>query len=1190
MGKHVKLIKIILVLFVSLMLSGNLVMAADTCMFEVSADDVPPNIVLLLDNGAEMENLAWHSGYDNSIDYTPAFATDGLDNDGDKDIDEKDGSEGFTNDLGYSIDSQGGDYHLVNILADLTADGYKNDLQKGSSSTTINSVVWAFYTFNGRTIRIPVVPSAAVDAAGIKDNAVIFRYSKNYLNWLFFGDYNVVGAGDGSDLDDKSRFYYAKKAIFTVAELTKRQAYFGIRAFTSTYTGAPNVQPLGFVYDSAGAVDSNFVNNINNLGAVTYSPLAEGLASVGEYYSSPSSATYTAAVGEYCQKNFVIVITSGMSSMDNNDDKFKVYEASEAFSVFTDSDADGEGVIPLDTGNVTVPTNLNGSTQLDDVAYYLWKYDIVPYQPGYQNITTYTIGFMGNPESNAYLKNASNNGNGNLNLYTTTDKDYGKYHFEVENPNDLSAQLLEAINSILSITSSFTAPVVPVTSTTSGNQIYLAFFKPIDGSNFWEGNVTKFGLSDNGEILSTGGNAAIWPNGAIKEDATPYWATINWADDSASNLPPNGNGVHNSSRHIYTYLGSSTALTANSNKFSDTVLTNALLDTYADATGPILLKNVTGTFGVGNTITGGDSGALATVTAVSGIGDISVSYSGKNSFNFRTGEVVTNGSGDVGTIFNAGTTEVINYIRGADVFDEDGDNNIIENRMLICGDPLHSEPVVVNYGDLDGDGNDEIMVFFGANDGMLHAVNDEDGTEAWSFVPPDLLPKLKKIIEESEHQYYVDSSPVIMRKDYNGNGKIDNIATYPDDKVYLVCGERKGGTSYFALDITDPANPEFLWRIAQTAGTPPIPPADEVIPELGESWPVPKFKVVKTSAGDTTGTDVVFIGGGYSETNAKGNTILAINAETGAIVKQFTVADNADMTYSIPSKISTLDRDLNGFVDKLYVGDMGGQLWRIGKFDPVSFPDSDEDINNWEVYKLFTARCNELSCNDLADNNANALTDDQDVSQFFYPPTVTLENNFDMVFIGSGNRGDACSTDNYNALYAIQDLHSDILVPSLDLNDLANADTSSLGYTTPDISGSDSGWYLVMEPGEKALSESLVFNKTLYTTTFLPNNEVCVPGGYAKLYAVDYLTGAPKFDLDGDGDVDTDDSSKVIGGGIPSKPVIVITSTGVAKLLISTSSTHPDAASLVTTAGVMTVDVKFPDINFHLKWWRELFD
>ena len=45
--------------------------ADDTCMFSVTADDVPPNIVILLDNGAEMQQVQWHQDYDNSVDYTP---------------------------------------------------------------------------------------------------------------------------------------------------------------------------------------------------------------------------------------------------------------------------------------------------------------------------------------------------------------------------------------------------------------------------------------------------------------------------------------------------------------------------------------------------------------------------------------------------------------------------------------------------------------------------------------------------------------------------------------------------------------------------------------------------------------------------------------------------------------------------------------------------------------------------------------------------------------------------------------------------------------------------------------------------------------------------------------------------------------------------------------------------------------
>jgi len=226
-------------------------------------------------------------------------------------------------------------------------------------------------------------------------------------------------------------------------------------------------------------------------------------------------------------------------------------------------------------------------------------------------------------------------------------------------------------------------------------------------------------------------------------------------------------------------------------------------------------------------LTGTDSGATATSGTITSAD--SIPYTGRNRF-FRKGETITGSTSDaVGTIANAGTTEVINYIRGADVYDEDGDSNTSENRAIICGDPLHSEPAVVSYGDIDGDSAtpDKVMVFFGANDGMLHAVNDEDGTEAWSFVPPDLLPELKKIIEESEHQYYVDSSPAVLIKDYNGNGIVDQIPTLVDgisyqDTVYLVCGERNGGTSYFALDVTVPTEPKFLWRIAQTAGTPVI--------------------------------------------------------------------------------------------------------------------------------------------------------------------------------------------------------------------------------------------------------------------------------------------------------------------------------------------------------------------------------
>jgi len=114
-----------------ILLTGTYGNAGDTCMFSVTADEVPPNIVILLDNGAEMRQIIWHSSYDNGLDYTPAaagLALNGVDDDADGDIDEDDEDDvvktggsgsGFFNANGYGIDEQGGQYYLVEILDSL---------------------------------------------------------------------------------------------------------------------------------------------------------------------------------------------------------------------------------------------------------------------------------------------------------------------------------------------------------------------------------------------------------------------------------------------------------------------------------------------------------------------------------------------------------------------------------------------------------------------------------------------------------------------------------------------------------------------------------------------------------------------------------------------------------------------------------------------------------------------------------------------------------------------------------------------------------------------------------------------------------------------------------------------------------------------------------------------------------------
>jgi hypothetical protein len=1289
--------------------------SGDSCMFQVTEDQMPPKVVLLLDNGAEMRHAAWHDDFDNSIDYTPqydgsmvwiasvqnypyddpttnfaigeivkglgSFATatvvsvnwtsadhaeitlsnpSGAFYDNEKIIGQtnpdhqadlignlqansalpKDAVEfgaagnGFFNENGYGIFKTSGSYYLVAVGDDLELDtSIKFEETEGKASAT--------WTINGKTITLPPEASSKADEYGIIDNAGLFRYSKNYLNWLFFHKAPLDSNNDGADdivLPDKSRFYYAKQALLTVGKLTSNKAQFAIHTFTSTASGASNVQPIGNVVTTLGAfaadniLDPNYVNNINNLGTVTYSPLAEGLGSIGGYIDSNSIGALDST--NYCEQVFVIIISPGLSSEDKSDSNQAIPGTLEDFDADTTDgfgiSGPGKGMLTVDDTDHTILTGYNGSTYLDDVAHYFFTHDMRVSNDtmnGWQNVMTYTVGFMASAESRVFLINTSNNGNGNPNLTESSDPEYGKYHFEAETADGLSRAILDAVNAIISRPTTFVAPVVPVTRTTSGDKIYMAFFIPSEDNNFWEGYVNKFGLNAQNEIIDAKGQQATWPNGAMREDAVPIWSTKDWV-----NTP-------NSSRNIYTYLGTNVDLTAPENRFDTTNLTDLLLGYPTDIT-------VNG-------------------SAVDGI------------------------------------DKVVNYVRGADVLDQDEDKNTSENREFITGDVLHSEPLVFTYQYAS---SSKTMVFFGANDGMLHAVLDQidpniavsgdethPGTEAWSFIPPDQLIRLKYMIEGSSHMEFVDSSPKIYFHDEDKDGLVDPTA---GDKVILVCGERRGGSSYFALDVTDPDIPKYMWRIgngneniiitynnrkldfvvnnwvgnlttemyadymntpdpyiwglivssivtgaetgilelasiwrhaggsfqdgdtltlwdgaggwheaAMVVGNELLAP-DVIIPELGESWSVPQFGLVKTTDSDTdNGTAVFFIGGGYSEYNSAGKTVVAVNVFTGDVVRKFSdVASNtADTTdteiyYSVPSTVKVIDEDNNGFVDKIYVGDLGGQLWRFGQVSvdsggkTLSFPDCDENINNWTGQILYAAPTYVV----------DAVTYRR---KFFYPPSVTLEHDYDLVFIGTGDREAACETKTgADRIYALKDTHGSITLTETDLVDVTDPSVTApnLDHANGDVDLNgriDQGWYIRLVDqsaaavGEKVLAKSTVFYKTLYVTTFTPNNHPCLPGGEGKLYAVDYKTGGAVLflgvDIDYDGNADLTRSVS-IGGGIPSKPVMVVTKTS-RKLLISIGSTTPEATSEVLDAGVVRIDPLGPTKNFFLIWWRQLF-
>jgi type IV pilus assembly protein PilY1 len=65
-------------------------------------------------------------------------------------------------------------------------------------------------------------------------------------------------------------------------------------------------------------------------------------------------------------------------------------------------------------------------------------------------------------------------------------------------------------------------------------------------------------------------------------------------------------------------------------------------------------------------------------------------------------------------------------------------------RPSIHGDVLHSRPVAINCG-----GSRGVVVYYGANDGMLRAINGNQtgsgvGSEMWAFVAPEHFAPLRR--------------------------------------------------------------------------------------------------------------------------------------------------------------------------------------------------------------------------------------------------------------------------------------------------------------------------------------------------------------------------------------------------------------------------------------------------------------
>jgi hypothetical protein len=127
---------------------------------------------------------------------------------------------------------------------------------------------------------------------------------------------------------------------------------------------------------------------------------------------------------------------------------------------------------------------------------------------------------------------------------------------------------------------------------------------------------------------------------------------------------------------------------------------------------------------------------------------------------------------------------------------------IIGSTPAIMDPPSLDPPPDDDYGFADSVGtfagvhkNRRAIIFFGANDGMIHAVDARTGYEVWAFIPYNLLPKLQTVLDGQpveRFDYFVDSSPKVAEVKIGGVWK-----------TLLIIGQGYGGTFYQAFDVTE---------------------------------------------------------------------------------------------------------------------------------------------------------------------------------------------------------------------------------------------------------------------------------------------------------------------------------------------------------------------------------------------------
>ena len=656
-----------------------------------------------------------------------------------------------------------------------------------------------------------------------------------------------------------------------------------------------------------------------------------------------------------------------------------------------------------------------------------------------------------------------------------------------------------ALSKIQSVNSVFAAVSLPASANVQGvylNQLYVGMFRPDENARpRWLGNLKQYKLgSANNLVDALGVDAINTETGFIAECAVSYWT------------PPKPSAAAPDNYWI------------NAPK-SACIPSGEVPDLYANADSPD-----------GNIV---EKGAQAyrlrgMAPAARTVKTCATSWSACRTLeNFDSAIATT-------TALGAADTQerdlLIAFAKGSNV-DAELAKSTSDMRPSVHGDVIHSNPLALSYGI-------DVIVFYGSNDGMLHAVNGNrivnygsvaPGGELWSFIPPEYFPNVKRLRDNTA---LVSLTPPVgtarsgSPKPYGIDGP---IAAYRENgRTFIYAAMRRGGRAVYAFEVTDPAAPRLLWK----SGCASAPATDCTLGAgaIGQTWSIPRpTKVRGYLAG---AAPLLIMGGGYDDcedpdqntcTSASGgHAVLVLDAASGAVLASLPT------DRPVTGDIRTVP-DAGGYAKYGYAADLGGNLYRI-------------TINNaapadWTILKIAALGC--ATTESCSDNR-----------KFMFAPSVIPETDGSYsLYLGSGDREKPLGARTFphtaaisNVFFKVKDNPGDAawlsserancegrdLICLASLNSAGAADGSCGASAAP----AGKGWTLALRPTEQVVTVAATRYGVTTFSTHMP--DVPAPGacgarlGTVHVYNLDIQTAAP---VSG-----TSCAAEVTGGGLPPPP------------------------------------------------------